>query len=293
MLGSPDARLQHSAIASNRRRTPQCRRGAPRHEAVLRPALSLRPEPSARSAVSQAGNGRHLQCWELVDVAKRYSTFAAVLLIIGFGLIGYMGARLSDRTVLREAAPGTPPAISTAQDRIAAAPPELTGTTLMRTKPAAPPTTEAPPGAVPPPGVREEKTTADPQTANSGPQEPQSPPVVLLNPGSAGPSGEQPTDPGTAAAPREHANDPRPDGRTQRKNERAAAAPSETPIDETQIENRRGKYSRKQHSRDRQAVFERESPSRRRYARNYGEERGYQPPRGGPMLPFLPFLLPF
>ena len=221
-------------------------------------------------------------------MAKRYSPFAVALLVSAFAVIGYLGARLSDRMSSPDRARATPPAMNVASrtgDRNAAAPSELSGTALAPKK-STEPAIASPPPAAPPPEAKEEKTAASPP-----PQEPASPPVVLLNPGSAERSGGQAKDPSTTPVPREQADVPKPDGRNLRKSERAAAV-QQPPVDEPQVEDRRGKVARKQRSRDRQ-VAEQGYPPRRFSSREYGEPRGQMPPPGGPLLPILPFFLPF
>jgi hypothetical protein len=202
--------------------------------------------------------------WELVNVANRYSPVTVALLVSSFALVGYMGARLSDRMSHRERARPTPPTIGTAGDTNAAAAPKLSGITLTPKKPAEP-TVDSPPA-----------------------QAAQAPPVVLLNPGSAEQSRGQAKGLGQAEAPTEQADVPKPDGHGLRKSEQAAAAP-QTPVDGLQIENPRSKVARKHRSGYRQ-VAEEDDPPRKPYPRGYREPRGYMPGQGGHLIPFLPFL---
>ena len=241
-------------------------------------------------------------------MAKRYPPLTVVVLVGAFALLGYMGARLSQKQASLQRARAPPPAVHPTDNvhltdkKKAVAPFERDGRMLAARTPADTPKSvaeRADAGAQPrlaaaPPLPSNESVDERTTVGPAGPELLQpTPPVVPLNQGSAARDLNQ-TGPANAEMLSDGADTTRLGERRSRVAERASAARQPAlGADDTPVEKWRAKRTRTQ-QRHRDVVENSGSPGRshnRRYA-----ARGdipAPPTPGFRLFPFLPIFLPF
>jgi len=237
-------------------------------------------------------------------MTKRYSPLTVVVLMGAFALLGYMGARLSQKEALLTKA-GPPPATHSV-DKTAVAPSKRDGMRWKRLAtetPADPATSVAEPAD---PSAQARSVAAAPLPSNESvrartmvsPATPErvetTPPAVLLNQGSVASDWGQ-TGPGQAGMLSNPAHATNSEERHSRFSEPSAAA--RQPLlsaDDAPAEKSRAKRAGKHQSRHRDVGENSGLPSRSR-ARRYAAREGMPaPPASGfRLLPFLPIFLPF
>ncbi len=242
-------------------------------------------------------------------MTKRYAPLTVVVLVGAFALLGYMGARLSQKEALL-ATSDLPPAAHPV-DKTAVAPSARDGDRREAGTPAglaksvaksvaepAEPSAQARSVAVAPllsnESVRERMTVSP---ATPEPVEPTQP-LMLLNQGSVANDWGQ-TDPGQAAMPdqaamlshRAHATNS--EERQSRFSERTATGRQPAlGAENAPVEKSRAKRAGTHQSRHREVVESSGSASRSR-ARRYAAREDMPAPPGFRLLPFLPIFLPF
>ena len=236
-------------------------------------------------------------------MARRYSPVTVVVLVGAFALLGYMGARLSQQQALLQKTAAPPPAVHLADQKKMVAPSERDGKILAARTPADATKSVAEPAdtsaqtrlaAAPPQPPNEsvgQRTTVSP--AAGEPLQP-TPPAVPLNRGS-GPRDFGQIGPDTAEMLSNRADTTRSDERGSRFAGRAQAARQPAlGSDDMSVEKSRAKQRRTYQSRHRDVVENSGSPGRS-HARRYAA-RGDIPASPAPgfrLFPFLPIFLPF
>lgn len=219
-------------------------------------------------------------------MAKRYSPLTVALLTGAFALLGYMGARVSERQASRDK--GHPPAVNVAGKR-AAAPSERNGSMgAARTPADAPKPIDTPAKADAQTALAQPLPPHETVTTSSAREPVQTgPSLVLLNAGSAEQSRWQGLDASKGEMLSNRTNATRSDERQPSIAERGARPPQPA-LSESEIaaQKPRGKPTRTQPSRDRDVV-EGGGPPRRSYSRRYAARGDMRPPPG-PGIRLLP-----